>query len=314
MLSSETQHATSRSSIHGRPSDNPTPISQTIHCLPRFAGQRSQRFGRPRAPPDPLPQELLQGPLHEAFGQPVVFNTQPGIIVPKRPPDPIEEMAPDQKPEGDNVIWISGYWSWDDQRQDFIWISGFWRVVPPGKTWLPGYWAPSGDRFQWVSGFWTSADVRNAEYLPPPPASLETGPSSQPPSANVIWAPGTWVYRDNRYAWRPGSWINGQANWVWIPAHYEWTPSGHVFIDGYWDYEVHRRGLLVCAGTVSAGSGDSSAFRLHSDGCSRCGAARQLLIRSARSPSLLLWRLLCCGLPESGDIPVVLFSQQPHRF
>ena len=296
----------------GRPSDNPTPISQTIHCFLGLLGN-VPALRRPKRRLT-LFHELLQGPLHEAFGQPVVFNTQPGIIVPKRPPDPIEEMAPDQKPEGDNVIWISGYWSWDDQRQDFIWISGFWRVVPPGKTWLPGYWAPSGDRFQWVSGFWTSADVRNAEYLPPPPASLETGPSSQPPSANVIWAPGTWVYRDNRYAWRPGSWINGQANWVWIPAHSEWTPSGHVFIDGYWDYEVHRRGLLFAPVLFPRALVIRPRFAYTPTVVLDVGLLVNFLFGSARSPSLLLWRLLCCGLPESGDIPVVLFSQQPHRF
>jgi len=193
---------------------------------------------------DSAPQELLQGPLHEAFGQPVVFNPQPGIIVAKRPPDPVNEMPPDQKPEGDNVVWISGYWSWDDQRMDFIWVSGFWRTVPAGRTWVAGYWGPSGDKFQWVSGFWAPTDASAHEYLPQPPASLETGPSTQPPTADSLWTPGCWVWRDARFAWRPGTWYVGQADWVWVPAHYAWTPSGYVFIEGYWDYAIQRRGLL----------------------------------------------------------------------
>jgi hypothetical protein len=35
-----------------------------------------------------------------------------------------------------------------------------------------------------------------------------------------------------------------QPNWVWIPAHYSWSPRGYVFIDGYYDYSVARRGVL----------------------------------------------------------------------
>src|SRR5262249_25202165 len=30
----------------------------------------------------------------------------------------------------------------------------------------------------------------------------------------------------------------------WVPAYYVWTPSGYVFIDGYWDYAIVRRGVL----------------------------------------------------------------------
>jgi hypothetical protein len=193
---------------------------------------------------DPAPQELLQGPLHEAFGQPVAFNPQPGVIVATKPPDAIEEMPPDQKPDGDNVVWVGGYWSWDDQQKDFIWISGFWRAVPPGRTWVPGYWSPSGGRFQWVSGYWASAQSPTQEYLPQPPATLESGPSTQAPSTDVIWTPGCWVWRETRYLWRPGFWVNAQPDWVWVPASYAWTPSGYIFVNGYWDYAIHRRGLL----------------------------------------------------------------------
>lgn len=33
-------------------------------------------------------------------------------------------LPPDQKPEGDDVAWIPGYWAWDDERNDFLWVSG----------------------------------------------------------------------------------------------------------------------------------------------------------------------------------------------
>ena len=76
---------------------------------------------------------------------------------------PIEEVPPDMKPEGENSVWIPGYWSWDDERQDFIWVSGVWRVPPPGYQWMPGYWQDvPGQGFQWVSGYWMpSAAGRN---------------------------------------------------------------------------------------------------------------------------------------------------------
>jgi hypothetical protein len=35
-----------------------------------------------------------------------------------------------------------------------------------------------------------------------------------------------------------------RPDWVWLPAHYVWTPSGCVFVEGYWDRPLHERGLL----------------------------------------------------------------------
>ena len=122
-------------------------------------------------------------------------------------PNPIEEQAPDVKPQGNNAIWIPGYWSWEDERKDFVWISGVWRVAPPGQRWVPGYWARNAQGFQWIAGYWTSADTTDVEYLPPPPESLENGPASDPPGQNQIWVPGCWVWREYRYMWRPGFWI-----------------------------------------------------------------------------------------------------------
>src|SRR5437868_1379297 len=62
---------------------------------------------------------LTRGPVHEAFAETIAFDPQPGIVVPKAPPETIEELPPAERPEGDNVAWISGYWGWDDDRKDF---------------------------------------------------------------------------------------------------------------------------------------------------------------------------------------------------
>ena len=88
-------------------------------------------------------QVLTRGPVHEAFAETVTFDPEPGIVVPKSPPAAIEELPPDQKPEGANVAWIPGYWAWDDERNDFLWVSGIWRDLPPGRQWVPGYWGQS---------------------------------------------------------------------------------------------------------------------------------------------------------------------------
>jgi hypothetical protein len=187
---------------------------------------------------------LTRGPVHEAFAGVVTFNPEPGVVVPKAPPEAIEEVPPDVKPEGDNVTWIPGYWAWDDERGDFLWVSGVWRALPPGRQWVPGYWAKSGEGYQWTSGYWADAAATETAYLPPPPPTIEAGPNIAAPSPDYYWAPGCWVWYDARYAWRPGYWVLGRPDWDWCPAYYTYTPRGYVFVDGYWDYSVGLRGVL----------------------------------------------------------------------
>jgi hypothetical protein len=211
----------------------------------------------PPTPPVPAPgadqaQDLTRGPIQEAFGQPLVFNAQPGPIAPKKPPELIQEVPPDEKPEGDNVAWIPGYWWWDDEGKNFIWVSGFWRTVPPGQVWMPGYWNTVDNGYQWVSGYWRSSQTQEVEYLPPPPETLEAGPSTEATAEGQVWTPGVWVWRETRYLWRPGFWTAANPDWVWMPAHYAWTPSGFVFIDGYWDYPLLNRGLLFAPVTFTS--------------------------------------------------------------
>jgi len=166
------------------------------------------------------------------------------ITAPKEPPAPVEELPPTEKPEGDNVQWIPGYWAWDQDLDDFIWVSGVWRDIPPGREWVPGYWTTGQGRVEWVPGYWIEAGQREVQYLPPPPASLEVGPSIEAPRDDYTYVPGCFVYRQARYLWRPGFWIAPHPGWCWTPARYAWTPLGYIFVDGYWDYALHRRGLI----------------------------------------------------------------------
>ena len=186
---------------------------------------------------------LTRGPVHEAFAEQINNDPESGALVPKAPPEPIGEVPPEFKPEGDNVIWIPGYWSWDDEREDHVWVSGVWRVPPQDRRWVPGYWHNTDEGYHWISGFWISTSQTSVQYQQTPPSSLETGPTSVAPDTNHFWVPGVWRY-GTTYRWRPGYWRPFRADCIWIPAHYIWTPRGTVFVDGYWDYRMPRRGQL----------------------------------------------------------------------
>jgi hypothetical protein len=207
-----------------------------------LGGVRIQIGDRPPPPPVVEVVVLTRGPIHEAFAQPVIFDEGAGFMITRRPPPAIYEMPPDQRPVGNHFIWIPGYWGWDSDRDDFIWVSGCWRAVPPNNSWVPGYWAVAGGGYQWVAGFWTSDGIEEIEYLPAPPAVLETGPQG-PGFPDSVWIPGCWVRYQGRYAWRPGFWVQARQDWIWVPAQYVATPRGWIYVDGYWDYPLERRGV-----------------------------------------------------------------------
>ena len=176
--------------------DNPPP--------PPAADAGADATGNPAA--GDAGEVLTRGPVHEAFAQPLQGEPTNALIVPRQPPEPIEEEPPAAKPDGENVLWISGYWAWDDDRKDFLWVSGVWRDAPPGQVWVAGYWNAVEGGYQWTSGFWTPASQQNVSYLPAPPASLDNGPNAEPPSESDVWIPGNFMYRETRYIWRPGFW------------------------------------------------------------------------------------------------------------
>ncbi|HEV3383664.1 MAG TPA: hypothetical protein VG097_02550 [Gemmata sp.] len=200
---------------------------------------------------------LSRGPVHEAYADTHAESSSTPAVT-KMPPDGIEELPPDHKPDGNNVQWIPGYWHWDEDRKDFTWISGFWRSVPPGRVWVPGSWRGVPDAqqnsWQWVPGVWQEAPAQQAiqgqqaqhevQYLSEPPKTLEVGPQSTAPTATSFYSPGGWVWRGGRYAWQPGYWMEYRAGWVWVPPHYRWSPIGYIYVEGYWDYPLATRGVM----------------------------------------------------------------------
>jgi hypothetical protein len=207
-------------------------------------GAVGQAQDQQTAPQDNGVEVLARGPVHEAFAEPTTAQPTPSPIVPRQPPAAIDELPPDQKPEGDNIQWLPGYWQWDEDRDDFVWVSGFWRDVPPDRKWVPGHWQQVQDGWQWTPGFWADANLDEVQYLPAPPASVDAGPSTPAPNDNSTYVPGCWIYRETRYFWRPGFWMAFRPGWVWVPAQYVWSPAGCIFVEGYWDRPLRRRGLL----------------------------------------------------------------------
>jgi hypothetical protein len=203
--------------------------------------------------PPPVPKQeyefLGRGPVNESYAEPVQTNPVPTPVIPRQPPAPLNEAVPDQKPDGD-VEWVPGYWQWDDERKDFIWVSGCWRQVPPGRVWVPGEWVQVEGGWQWSPGYWAPEGQEQVTYLPPPPEDqAEEQQPAAPPSNDSLYVPGCHVYRQSQYIWRPGYYIDANPNWVWTPSCLRWTPAGYVFVNGYWDYPLARRGLLFgCLG------------------------------------------------------------------
>ena len=193
---------------------------------------------------DPNLEVLMRAPLHEAFAEVYQHDAKPSPIVEREPPEFVDELPPEYKPDGDNVQWIPGYWAWDEDRDDFLWISGIWRDVPPGQRWIPGYWQSLDTGYRWVSGFWTSEESQELEYTPQPPVSIDNGPSYVAPSEDHYYVPGNWIYQDSHFAWQTGYWAPRRQNWIYVPARYIWTPHGCIYRPAYWDYEIARRGVV----------------------------------------------------------------------
>jgi hypothetical protein len=223
-----------------------TLLAGTLGFAVLLAARGKARDDQP--PPDPTPQAGVEvqtrGPVHEAFAEPNDTRPQPTVVIPKQPPALIDEVPPDEKPAGNAVVWIPGYWGWDDDQNDFVWVSGSWRIPPPQRHWLPGSWQQVSTGWQWTAGFWGLDSEPEVQYLAAPPPSIDRGPAAPAPDDNSIYAPGCWVFRENKYQWRPGFWVGFRPDWVWIPAHYMWTRGGYVFIAGYWDHPLGQRGLL----------------------------------------------------------------------
>ncbi len=185
------------------------------------------------------------GPIHEAFAAPSPTSLEPPSLVEKAPPKPLKEEIPDEKPEGDNVQWIPGYWDHDSAAGNFVWVSGVWRIPPPGRQWAAGYWVKADGQWRRQPGFWAAFNETDKSqevvYYPKPPEAKGENLDNAP--ANKVFAPGSWTYGASGFSWNPGQYVNAAPGWSWTASSYSWTPAGYTYTRGYWDYSYARRGL-----------------------------------------------------------------------
>lgn len=179
--------------------------------------------------------------LHEAF----VTRISGNILIdahPKKPPANIKEKIPEQTDS--SAIWIPGYWSWDEDLNDYIWTTGVWRRPPPGRNWVKGEWKEFEDGWAWIPGFWSETEASKLTYTDLPPPETLDEEIGESPGDDYFWNPGYWWYNasNDEYEWVDGQWEELDPSWVLIPTHYIWRPEGYALIDAYWDWPVDSLG------------------------------------------------------------------------
>ena len=191
-------------------------------------------------PTNPI-QPMIDGPVHEAFVQPITESLTLDSVNTQPPPPITERLPPQIDPQ---TQWIHGYWAWSEARNDFIWIGGVWRRPPPGQIWIPGFWQQFEEGWAWIHGLWSPVPESQLTYIDlPPPDPLEED-IPPPPGEGYFWVNGYWSYSQDseRYFWLPGQWIEMDPNWVLVPAHYVWRLGGYAFISYYWDWPLNNHG------------------------------------------------------------------------
>lgn len=180
-------------------------------------------------------------PVNEAFISPV-RDIPPLQAVEAAPPAPINETIPPQ-PDTD-MIWIPGYWSWNQGLSDYVWTTGAWRRPPPGHVWISGKWIDLPEGWVWIAGFWSPVPENQLTYIQKRPPDQIDEDAGTPENSNYFWMPGYWNYSQdtNDYEWIGGRWAPLDRDWVFVPAHYVWTENGYVFLPAYWDWPLDERG------------------------------------------------------------------------
>lgn len=183
-------------------------------------------------------------PLHEAF-VPRNRGLVPLEVIGRQPPAPIVEVPPPQ--ENPQTMWIAGYWSWLNDKQDFVWVCGVWRLPPPERIWTSGYWKDVQGGWVWISGAWMPDQAKTPWIMSKePPPSPQNENAASPPSQNYFWFSGYWELNSStgKFQWLSGSWQKFDSQWIIEPAHWIWRPDGYLFVPTYWDCRLEVRGQI----------------------------------------------------------------------
>ena len=54
-----------------------------------------------------------------------------------------------------NLMWMPGYWAYDQDQGDYYWVPGSWVQAPyDGALWTPPYWGWYGGHYRFHRGYW----------------------------------------------------------------------------------------------------------------------------------------------------------------
>jgi len=68
------------------------------------------------------------------------------------------------------------------------------------------------------------------------PPALQQEPVLARPSADHVWVPGYWTWRNSRYEWMAGHWeIPPRTGATWVAPRWEARDGAYVFYEGYWN-------------------------------------------------------------------------------
>jgi hypothetical protein len=84
---------------------------------------------------------------------PASLHAQVVISVGFAPPElPVYEQPYCPEP---NLMWMPGYWAYDQDQGGYYWVPGAWVPAPyEGALWTPDYWDWSGGHYRFHHGYW----------------------------------------------------------------------------------------------------------------------------------------------------------------
>ena len=84
---------------------------------------------------------------------PASSHAQIVISVGFAPPElPVYEQPVCPEP---NLMWMPGYWAYDQDQGDYYWVPGAWVPAPyEGALWTPPYWGWSNGNYGFYDGYW----------------------------------------------------------------------------------------------------------------------------------------------------------------
>ena len=94
---------------------------------------------------------------------PVTASAQITVTItpPSAPPAPrayVQQAAP-----APNYVWVPGYWSWEEQSQQWAWVDGYWIEDQPGYVIVQPEWVNDGGRWVHRRGGWARRGTRHVE-------------------------------------------------------------------------------------------------------------------------------------------------------